>query len=307
MTLPTSGAISFTNIQSEYGGSSPISLGEYYRGGGRVPSGPAANNDIATSGAINMSGFYGSSNRIAQTITLGANQTNYVLNTAKVAGYTAGIMDITLVINGGIFVSASSTGVYGLQVDTSWNGADTVSIVNNGFIVGRGGNGGTGAKAGTNTSGSAGAGGGPGLIVQRATSITNSGTIGGGGGGGSGGFGYGTYDNEGSPSGGSGGGGGGGGRSNAFNSSGGAGGASTGSLPAGIAGGAGTSGGGGAGGSSGRSSNGYYNGGGGGNWGANGGKGFYSLNSNGGAGGVAVAGNGNITWVATGTRLGAIT
>jgi hypothetical protein len=38
MTLQTSGSISFSQLQSEYGGSNPISLSEYYRGGAYVPT-----------------------------------------------------------------------------------------------------------------------------------------------------------------------------------------------------------------------------------------------------------------------------
>ena len=36
MTLQSSGAISLSNLQSEYGGSNPISMSEYYRGGSYV-------------------------------------------------------------------------------------------------------------------------------------------------------------------------------------------------------------------------------------------------------------------------------
>lgn len=58
MTIPTSGPISLGTIQGEYGGSNPISISEYYRGGSRVPNtGPNAN--IPTSGLIRMSNFYG--------------------------------------------------------------------------------------------------------------------------------------------------------------------------------------------------------------------------------------------------------
>lgn len=38
MTLQTSGAISLSQVQSEYGGSNPISMSEYYRDGANVPS-----------------------------------------------------------------------------------------------------------------------------------------------------------------------------------------------------------------------------------------------------------------------------
>ena len=38
MALQSSGAISLANLQSEYGGSNPISMSEYYRNGGLVPN-----------------------------------------------------------------------------------------------------------------------------------------------------------------------------------------------------------------------------------------------------------------------------
>lgn len=118
--------------------------------------------------------------RTVASITIAANTQNYTLNTAKVSGYVAGQTDVTLTINSGIIVGSSSTGA-AIFVDTSWAAGDTVSIVNNGYIVGRGGTGGT---SGSTTS--AGAAGGLALQVLRATSITNNGTIGGGGGGGGG-------------------------------------------------------------------------------------------------------------------------
>ena len=38
MTLPASGTLSFSQIQTEFGGSNPISLSEYYKNGSNVPS-----------------------------------------------------------------------------------------------------------------------------------------------------------------------------------------------------------------------------------------------------------------------------
>ena len=38
MALPSSGSISLNQIATEFGGSAPHSVSEYYRGGGRVPS-----------------------------------------------------------------------------------------------------------------------------------------------------------------------------------------------------------------------------------------------------------------------------
>ena len=60
MTLPGSGALSFSQIQGEFGGSNPISLSEYYRGGPIVPNHGNTSN-IPTSGAISVSNFYGTS------------------------------------------------------------------------------------------------------------------------------------------------------------------------------------------------------------------------------------------------------
>ena len=60
MTLPNSGSLAFSQIQSEFGGSNPISLSEYYRGGSLVPNHGNTSN-IPTSGQISVSQFYGTS------------------------------------------------------------------------------------------------------------------------------------------------------------------------------------------------------------------------------------------------------
>jgi len=61
MAITTSGAISLNNIQTEFGGTNPININEYYKGGTNVPS-TTANNSIPTSGAISFDDFYGGSN-----------------------------------------------------------------------------------------------------------------------------------------------------------------------------------------------------------------------------------------------------
>ena len=61
MTLPTSGTLSLSSIQGEFGGSNPISMSEYYRSGPYVPNYPA-NSSIPTSGTISINQFYGSTN-----------------------------------------------------------------------------------------------------------------------------------------------------------------------------------------------------------------------------------------------------
>ena len=57
MGLPGSGALAFSSIQSQFGGSNPISLSEYYRNGSFVPSNQF-NNNVPTSGQISVSQFY---------------------------------------------------------------------------------------------------------------------------------------------------------------------------------------------------------------------------------------------------------
>lgn len=316
MPLQSSGAISLQNLATEFGGAAPHALNEYYRGGGRVPN-ASQNNSIPTSGTIGLGHFYGGVNRLQFNLTISANTNNYVLNTAKVAGYVAGVSDVILTINAGVTVSSSSTGLHALDVDTSWAAGDSVTIINNGTITGRGGDGGRGS--GSSAVAASGGAGGPALRAQRPVSITNNGTIGGGGGGGGGGAArlftavdkmttYYYY---------TGGGGGGGGAGGA---TGGAAGETTNTpisrnAAAGNASGLTTAGGGGVGAiTTGTAGGTGGNGGSGGGLGAAGASGTAGSRNaaaggpqSGGAGGAAVAGNGNITWVATGTRLGAIT
>jgi hypothetical protein len=62
MTLKTSGAISFSELQSEHGGSNPISMSEYYRNESYVQTGSLTagyNLDVPFYGALSLSDFYG--------------------------------------------------------------------------------------------------------------------------------------------------------------------------------------------------------------------------------------------------------
>lgn len=61
MPLQASGTIKFSEIQTEFGGTNPISLSEYVRGGGLVPD-ETVNNAIPTSNSnIQLSDFYSTS------------------------------------------------------------------------------------------------------------------------------------------------------------------------------------------------------------------------------------------------------
>ena len=61
MTLPVSGALTLAQIQTEFGGSDPIGMNEYYSGGGII-----TNNQLPTSGPISMADFYGKSSIIRE-------------------------------------------------------------------------------------------------------------------------------------------------------------------------------------------------------------------------------------------------
>ena len=221
------------------------------------------------------------------TFTVSSNQTNANLRTLAVnAGWDQN-SKVVATINSGIYISSNSTGTPALTVNGSFPGG--VALVNNGIIVGMGGAGGRAADI-PPANRIAGSAGGLALSVSVAITITNNNTIAGGGGGGR--------------------------SSNAANSSGG-GQAYSPQSGYSAAGGSGTVSGAGAGGVDsytplGGSFNNY--GGSGGGWGSTGSN-APSGNSSGynvseslgpGSGGGAVSGNSNITWVATGTRLGGI-
>lgn len=60
MPLPSSGEISLGDIQTEFGGTNPITTIEYYRGSGLVPN-QSPNLNIPISGVIKLSDFYSTS------------------------------------------------------------------------------------------------------------------------------------------------------------------------------------------------------------------------------------------------------
>lgn len=169
MALPVSGPLSLSQIQGEFGGSNPISLSEYYRGGAFVTNN---NTGVPTSGTIRIGNFYGTTKQFSFT-----NSTNYstpqnLRTLALAAGWNGS--DALLVTNNAIF-SSNTTASPALTISGSFpNG---LIFVNNSTIVGMGGR---GADAAANGSPGGGA-----LLVSSAVSITNNGTFAGGGGGGS--------------------------------------------------------------------------------------------------------------------------
>lgn len=67
MAIQPSGVIALSDIQDEFGGTNPIGLSEYYRGGAYTTSN---NTSVPTSGAISISDFYSATNTIEVTYEL---------------------------------------------------------------------------------------------------------------------------------------------------------------------------------------------------------------------------------------------
>lgn len=172
MALQSSGAISLSDIQTELGGTNPISLSEYYRGGDYTTSN---NTSVPTSDAISLSNFYGAVAEFAFTIT--SNQQEMNLSTYATALGWDGITPIAATIASGVYIWSDSTSTGALTIPSSLNGL--VTITNNGYIIGKGGNG-----ARHDASATAG---GP-ALVNNATGVTltnaSGAFIAGGGGGG---------------------------------------------------------------------------------------------------------------------------
>jgi len=62
MAIPSSGPLTFSAIQTEFGGSNPIGLNEYYAGGANVPAGTSGTyGAVPSSGTISVRNFYGTS------------------------------------------------------------------------------------------------------------------------------------------------------------------------------------------------------------------------------------------------------
>lgn len=66
MVLPASGTITLGNLRTEFGGTAPDKMSEFYRGGGFVPD-VATNAAVPTSGRITLKQFYGTQKIVRPT------------------------------------------------------------------------------------------------------------------------------------------------------------------------------------------------------------------------------------------------
>ena len=167
--IPASGAISLTDFATEFGGTAPHSMSEYYRNGANVPSN---NSNVPTAGAFRFGQMRGAINEIILAATsaanvdisglFGANWTSTVPKRLTVpAGVTIGgtgssaaliipaNMAGTLEIdNAGSILGFGGAANGGAGVNAIQNLASGVTINNTGLLAGGGGGGGNGGTGG---------------------------------------------------------------------------------------------------------------------------------------------------------------
>lgn len=196
MAIPSSGqSLSFSSLRTEFvGGSSAVSLGDLYRGGSNIRK-KAANNpatnlaaSVATSGTIDTSDYYSSAKGFSFTYATGSITESNL--SAQFGDDYAVDYPKSVTIPANTTLGADDIAEYGLEVDSGGDG--TITITNNGTIVGCGGAGGSAGSA-NGGNGSAGGAGGDAVKIASTATIINNGSIfaGGGGGGGAGGGGLG--------------------------------------------------------------------------------------------------------------------
>lgn len=242
MSIPSSGPLTLTTIQTEFGGSNPASLSEYYAGGGLVPSGTSgAYGAVPSSGQISIQNFYGTQALVhgsatytasgnftvpaavtsltvklvggGASATKGQNHGGYAQyaspgNGGGGGGYRTGILSVT---PGQVISFTVGGGGAGGNTNTGNNGG--TSSVSTVYAYG-GVRGGSGGAGGSGAGGSGGSTGGNGVVGAMGTICGGAGGAGASTYGGAGGIGgcqsvyFGTAGSPGNPAGGGGGGGG---------------------------------------------------------------------------------------------------
>ena len=174
--------LAISEIVTEFGDSAggSDSMSEYYRGGANVDD-QSSNNNIPTSGAIDIGDFYGTGNAVIVAASAGTN-----IDVAPLFGspdtFTNAVAKI-LTVAAPIAINGNN-----VALTVPANMAGTLDIQNAGTITGSRGNGGN-AGAAAGAGGTGGDGGAAISVLSNGVSLNNSGTVQGGGGGGGGGAG----------------------------------------------------------------------------------------------------------------------
>jgi hypothetical protein len=173
MALALTGPLSLSQVNTELGraADSTISLGEPNV---RALAGIA-------SGAIELGGLRGKSSQFTYTIT--SHQLQMNLRSAVLTAGWNGTSKVEVTVAAGIYIWSDSTAVPALNMGGAFPGG--LTLINNGFIMGKGGDG--GYQFADRITYSAPTSGGPAINLTGPITINNStGYIGGGGGGGAG-------------------------------------------------------------------------------------------------------------------------
>ena len=134
-----------TDIVGEFGGDTPHSLTEYYRGGSLVPN-TTTNENVPTSGAISLTNFFGSSSVTAWSTTMtvggftgklseiGYGSAGAVQNATPTYG---SLSDNTIDILGGAFLRQVKYAVGKIFIEIDGGSTSWSSIVINGTTFNR--------------------------------------------------------------------------------------------------------------------------------------------------------------------------
>jgi hypothetical protein len=147
MALPSSGPLSLSDIQAEFGGTNPISLSEYYKGGAFVLTTDFAPN-VPTSGTINISDFYNARKTTLTTLTFTTAGDNLFVVPSTVVG---NLQIVTMTGGGGGGGGPDSqpgASGYGGVTITGGNVPVSAGDIVNAFVGGGGGAGGSGGGGG---------------------------------------------------------------------------------------------------------------------------------------------------------------
>ena len=129
MALPSTGELALTDIQTEFGGSNPIGLSEYYAGGLYVVSGTTGDGGaIPTTGEITIGDFYGSQAGTTVTVTEGSWTILNVPGTGN--GQLYGYMSRNYLPNNtaNVFVSNAYTNTFGSRSPTAASGIQIAGL-----------------------------------------------------------------------------------------------------------------------------------------------------------------------------------
>ena len=168
MTIPTSGTVSFANLRDEYGDTNPVSINEFYRGGGLVPDSLPNNGPVPTGGNISLEDMRGSSDEFVAVVD-GIFPNGLDVDSLFTPTAWASDTPKRVIINSGAVIGNVNNSLPALEVGGGLG--STLTIINNGRIYGAPGpsNNGRGGDA---------------VVLLSATSIENLGFIYAGGGGG---------------------------------------------------------------------------------------------------------------------------